>query len=201
VTDVIQIENNPVSSNCYIVFDKHCGNGCLVIDPGSEDVNNIFSSIENNQLKVDYIFLTHEHFDHIWGADKIRAIYNAKLCCSFDTANAIINKKKNMSVFFDQIGFELNPCDEILTDGQIIDWGEIQIEIIHTPGHTNGCICIRIDNNLFTGDTIIKGVPTVTKLPGGNKDKLQNSIKKLKQKGLDKLNLYCGHGKNDVGGK
>jgi len=198
--DIIQIENSPVSSNCFVVFDKQRSNKCLIIDPGSEDDNNIISAIKNNQLNVEYIFLTHEHFDHIWSADKIRNEYNAKLCCSFDAANAIINRKKNMSVFFNQIGFELNPCDVILSDGQIINWGGIPIEIIHTPGHSNGCICIRIENNLFTGDTVIKGVPTVTKLPEGNKDKLKNSMAKLEQKGLNKLNLYCGHGENDIKG-
>ncbi|GBU26651.1 hypothetical protein R84B8_00161 [Treponema sp. R8-4-B8] len=192
---IIKIINQPVSSNCFIVFNEN-KSSCIVIDPGSEDSSVIEQSI--GEQKVDFIFLTHEHFDHIWCADKIRTKYNAKLCCSLDTANAITNKKKNMSVFYNQIGFELNPCDIVLTDEHLIDWGGIQIEIIHTPGHTNGCICIKINDNLFTGDTLIKDVPTVTKLPEGNKDKLQKSIEKLEQKGLYKLNLYCGHGEDDI---
>lgn len=192
-----KIVNQPVSSNCFIVFNDNRGS-CIVIDPGSEDSSIIEQSI--GEQNVDFIFLTHGHFDHIWCADKIREKYNAKLCCSFDTANAITNRKKNMSVFFNQVGFELNPCDVVLNDEQLIDWEGIQIEIIHTPGHTNGCICIKINDNLFTGDTVIKDVPTVTKLPEGNKDKLQNSMKKLEQKGLYKLNLYYGHGEDDIRG-
>jgi glyoxylase-like metal-dependent hydrolase (beta-lactamase superfamily II) len=192
-----KIINQPVSSNCFIVLNEENGS-CIVIDPGSEDSSVIEQSIEGKN--VDFIFLTHEHFDHIWCADKIRKKYNAKLCCSFDTAGAITNRKKNMSVFFNQVGFELNPCDIILIDEQFINWKGIQIEIIYTPGHTNGCICIKINNNLFTGDTVIKGVTTVTKLPGGDKDKLKNSMDKLMQKELYMLNLYCGHGENEIKG-
>jgi hydroxyacylglutathione hydrolase len=190
-----KIVNQPVSSNCFIVFNENTGS-CIVIDPGSENTSVIEQSI--GEQSVNFIFLTHEHFDHIWGADKIRTLYNAKLCCSLDTANAITNRKKNMSLFFNQVGFELNPCDIILIDGQIIDWQGIPIEIIHTPGHTNGCICIKINDNLFTGDTIIKGVSTVTKLPEGSKEKLKNSIEKLKQKGLGWFSLYFGHGEDEL---
>ncbi|MDR3244892.1 MAG: MBL fold metallo-hydrolase, partial [Prevotellaceae bacterium] len=145
---------------------------------------------------VDFIILTHEHFDHIWGADKIREKYNTKLYCSEFTANAIINKKKNMSLFYNQIGFELQPADLILQDGHQINWHGTEISIISTPGHTKGSICIKIDNNLFTGDTIIKSIRTVTKLPGGSEEELANSMEKLMNIGLLNLNLYCGHGEN-----
>ena len=187
-----RIINSPVSSNCYIILQEEKCNS-IVIDPGSENDKEITNLIKEKRL--DYIFLTHEHFDHIWCADKIRIKYNAKLCCSLDTNKAIVNKKKNMSIFYDQIGFELSPCDVILKDGQVINWNGINIEIIHTPGHTNGSICIKIEDNLFTGDTIIKGIPTVTKLPGGNINKLKNSMKKLECLGLNNFNLYCGHEK------
>ena len=190
-----QIINQPVTSNCFIVFHEN-NNSCIVIDPGSENSCNIENAI--NEREVDYIFLTHEHFDHIWCTDKIREKYNAKLCCSADVAKSITNKKKNLSLFVDQIGFELNIPDVILDHKQHINWYGTLIEIIHTPGHTEGSICIKINDNLFTGDTIIKDTQTVTKLPSGNKDKLQNSIEKLAQMGLSDFNLYCGHGENDI---
>ena len=191
-----RIINIPINSNCYIISQDE---NCILIDPGSEDDSIIENSI--NGKTIDYIFLTHEHFDHIWCTDRIRKKYNAKLCCSIETAKAIINRKKNMSIFYDQVGFELNPCDLVLTDEQVVDWRRTPIEIIYTPGHTNGCICIKIYQNLFTGDTIIKGIPTITKLPGGNKYKQQDSIKKLMRLGLTNLDLYCGHWENDIKSK
>ena len=187
-----KIINQPVTSNCFIIFHEK-DESCIVIDPGSEDVSVIESFIENK--KVDFIFLTHEHYDHIWGADKLRQKYNAKLCCSLEASNAITNKKRNLSVFYNQVGFELNAADIIIEGENVIDWHSVPVEIIHTPGHTEGSICIKIFNNLFTGDTIIKEIRTVTKRQGGNKEKLQNSIEKLKKMGLNSLNLYCGHKK------
>ncbi|MDR0605738.1 MAG: MBL fold metallo-hydrolase, partial [Bacteroidales bacterium] len=178
-------------SNCFVVHHSNCKN-CIVIDPGSENTQLIETAIDNKT--VDFIILTHEHFDHIWGVDKIRDKYHTKLYCSDDTNKAIINKKKNLSLFYNQTGFELRPAETILTDGQSIDWHGIEIFIISTPGHTPGSICIKIGANLFTGDTIIKSVHTVTKLPGGNKKDLELSLQKLKAMNLEKLNLYCGHG-------
>jgi glyoxylase-like metal-dependent hydrolase (beta-lactamase superfamily II) len=116
------------------------------------------------------------------------------VCSSANTNKAIIDKKKNLSLFYNQTGFELRPAEITLTDGQLINWHDTEISIISTPGHTPGSICIKIGNNLFTGDTIIKSIRTVTKLPGGNQKELESSLKKLKAMNLEKLNLYCGHG-------
>ena len=189
--NILKVTNSPIPSNCYIVLHDN-GENCIVIDPGSEDISILKNTIGNKN--VDFIFLTHEHFDHIWGADKIRELYNAKLYCSEHTSLAIVNKKKNLSLFYNQTGFELQPCNSILHDGQSIEWHGMLIEIIFTPGHTEGSICIKIGDNLFTGDTIIKSTPTITKLPGGDKNKLDQSLRKLTDMGLADLNLYYGHG-------
>jgi len=192
--EIKRIINSPVSSNCFIVSFKD--DSCILIDPGSKDTSIIENSIRKKT--IDYIFLTHEHFDHIWSADTIKKKFNAKLCCSIEASKAIVDKKKNFSIFYDQIGFELSSPDIILKDRQIINWKEQSIEIIYTPGHSNGSVCIKINKCLFTGDTIIKNTPTITKLPGGSKRKLQESMEKLILLGLHKLDLYCGHGENDI---
>jgi len=182
-----RIINKPIESNCFIVSQK---GSCIVMDPGSEDSSIIEKFI--NGRTVDYIFLTHEHFDHIWCADKIREKYNAKLCCSIETAKAIVDRKRNMSIFYDQVGFELRCIDITLEDRQKIEWHKMPIEIIQTPGHTAGSICIKIDNNIFTGDTIIKNHRTVTKLPTGNKKDLKKSIDCIFC--LNKIKVCPGHG-------
>jgi glyoxylase-like metal-dependent hydrolase (beta-lactamase superfamily II) len=188
---IIKLINSPITSNGYVIHHQN-NEHCIVIDPGSENIS-IFQDHIGNK-KVDFIILTHEHFDHIWGADEIRKNYNAQLCCSKETNWAIVNKKKNLSLFYNQIGFELLPCDIILANEQIVDWHGIDIFVIATPGHTPGSICLKMENNLFTGDTFIKSVKTVTKLPGGNKKDLEESMQKLKIMEFYKLNLYCGHG-------
>ena len=61
----------------------------------------------------EYIFLTHEHFDHIWGVNLLKEIYNSHLICSLTCSQKIVNKKKNMSIFYNQVGFEIYPVDII----------------------------------------------------------------------------------------
>lgn len=63
--------NEPVTSNCYVLFDKKKGSDCIVVDPGSKDISPLLSFVEGNHLTAKYIILTHEHFDHCTGADAI----------------------------------------------------------------------------------------------------------------------------------
>ena len=85
-----QIENIPISSNCFVLFDKAVGNNCVVVDPGSENNTHIYRYLENEKLRPEYIILTHEHFDHCWGVNDMRNVYpNVKLVCSQICSEAI----------------------------------------------------------------------------------------------------------------
>jgi glyoxylase-like metal-dependent hydrolase (beta-lactamase superfamily II) len=194
--EIIRIENNPVKSNCFIVFDKQESNNCLVIDPGSENDNEIVSAIQNNQLTIDYIFLTHEHFDHVWSVNAVLEKFSqARLVCSKICGEKIIDRKKNCSLFYNQIGFEL-PQPSLITDELIngMHWGSYAITFIDTPGHGSGNVCIIIGENLFTGDTLIQNNKTVTKLPGGSLEELKQTIEKFQLLKGRNLKIYPGHG-------
>jgi len=194
--EIIQIENNPVSSNCFFVFDKQYGNGCLLIDPGSEDSSNIFLILQNKQLTVEYIFLTHEHFDHIWSVNAVLEKFpKAFLVCSKECGEKIVDRKKNCSLFYDQKGFELpkpSMTTEELSKG--LQWYDYKINFLYTPGHSFGSICIQINEYLFTGDTLIPNEKTITKLPGGSADALKKSINDLNLLKSKNLIIYPGHG-------
>lgn len=193
---IIQRLNNfPINSNCFVVYTSKSEN-CIVIDPGSENCNELLDFFELKHLKPQFLFLTHEHFDHIWGVNRLKELFNPDLICSETCSEAIINKKKNMSLFYNQIGFETLPADRSVESmGCQMNCNGLPIEFILTKGHSLGSICIRIGNNLFTGDTIIKNLKTVTKLPGGNDVELKESINLLnsKFKTLNPL-VYPGHG-------
>ncbi len=192
---VERIPNKPINSNSFVVYSE-ANSSCIVIDPGSEDSADLITFINHKSLLPEYIILTHEHFDHIWGVNKLKETFDSKIVCSTDCAMKIIDKKKNMSVFYNQVGFETYPADILIDDeNNCLSWNGTQLEFILTPGHTNASICILINNNLFTGDTLIKNLKTVTKLPGGSKSILKDSLSHLHEKFSGKqIKIYSGHG-------
>lgn len=191
------VPNTPIDSNSYVIYTI-TGNTCIIVDPGSEDCVTLIEYITDKDLIPEYILLTHEHFDHIWGVNKLKDLYNPAIICSTECAKCIVDRKKNLSVFYNQVGFETYPADiEIEAVGGVLMWNEIDIRFIFTPGHSNGSVCILIDNSLFTGDTIIRNTKTVIKLPGGNKIKLLESISTLNKIVSDKkVTVYSGHGES-----
>lgn len=191
------IKNSPVDSNNFVIYTS-VNNSCIIIDPGTEDCSELVEFIHRKNLIPEYVLLTHEHFDHIWGINKLKDLFQFKLVCSTDCAKKIVDKKKNMSVFYNQVGFESYPADIQFEDVYYnMEWNDIKIEFISTKGHTDASVCILIDNNLFTGDTIIKNSKTVTKLPGGSKSKLIESLSFLNKKFSGKqIKVHSGHGES-----
>ena len=193
--NIEKIKNNPIDSNCFIVYEQ-IGSDCLVIDAGSEDTSEIENFIGLNDLKPAYILLTHSHFDHVWSVDKLRKKYSCKLVCSQTCSENITNKKKNLSVFYNQVGFTLKQADIIINDNFVLEWQNNKITFFETPGHSKCSICIKINNNLFTGDTAIKDLKTVTKIVGGSKKELKISLDKLSEFISENTLFFGGHGEN-----
>jgi glyoxylase-like metal-dependent hydrolase (beta-lactamase superfamily II) len=98
-------------------------------------------------------------------------------------------------VFHDQVGFSCGPADVIIQhDDLFVEWEQEKLHFFLTPGHSEGALSFYIGNHLFTGDTLMNGYDTVTKLPGGNKQKLQISIQKIIANSHETMVLYPGHG-------
>lgn len=191
------IINNPIPSNCYVVYDRNFGKNCVIIDPGSEDISEIIEFCTRSELNPEYVILTHEHFDHIWGVDQLRNCYSElKVICNLACSEAIGHRKKNLSVFFNQKGFELLAADIILSNktSSLICCDHDFLFII-TEGHSEGSLCLYTENILFSGDTLIFETKTVTKIKGGNKIKLHESLDYL-QLLFKQSNpiVYPGHG-------
>jgi hydroxyacylglutathione hydrolase len=192
---VKRVINRPVDSNCFVIY-QNGGTRCIVIDPGTSDCAELFFFFQEQILVPDYIFLTHEHFDHLRGVNKLKDRYGCKIVCSKLCSDKIVDRKKNMSVFYDQVGFQSYPADIFLEDiNNRIVWNDTEFEFIDTRGHTKCSVCISVENKLFTGDTIIKNHKTVIKFPGGNKEELMQSLDHLFLKFRDKNTLvFPGHG-------
>lgn len=147
----------------------------------------ILRYLEKNGLKLKMILLTHGHFDHVHGLEEIKEKTKAEVWVN----------KKDVGL---QYGGEI-AADMFFTDGQKLNFGEEEIKVIFTAGHTPGSVCFLVGNNLFSGDTLFKQGVGRTDLPGGNTGELEKSLKLLLALPPETM-VYPGHGEETtVGGE
>lgn len=189
--------NQLMSSNCFIVYDDETMRA-VVIDPGSEKSENELSFIEDNQLDVDYIILTHEHTDHNWGVNALKVAYpDLKLVCS-ELCDKLV--KKTNRIFFSFYNddpdyvYTIAPADVLIkSDADNLPWNGKNIRFVMTPGHSKASMCIDIDGVLFTGDTIMP-YPRYVNKKDGNEVDWKRSVDLIKRRYSKDTNIYPGHG-------
>lgn len=178
--------------NCYFVTADGADSGFL-IDPGC-DVEKIRK--ETSGFRIEYILLTHCHYDHIEGLNALRSETGARVASSFNCNMNIQNPKLNLSIAFSE-SIICEPADIILEDGETMSFCGIPVTCIHTPGHTNGGVCYLAEDNLFSGDTLFLRSVGRCDLPTGDADELMRSIKNKLYTLDDEINVFPGHG-NDT---
>ncbi len=179
-----------MDSNCYIIGDQ--GEG-IVVDPGAE-AKRILKAIDNLGLKIKCIVLTHGHIDHIGALAEVQEATGAEVCIHAEDAQQLTDASKNLSIY---VGpkFSVKAADRLLQDGDIIQVGGLEVEVIHTPGHTRGGITLKCGNDLLiTGDTLFAGSVGRSDFPGGSHSQLIASIKNKLLNFPDETVVYPGHG-------
>lgn len=192
-----RIVNNPVSSNCFIIYNRENA-GCLIVDPGSENPSEINLFLNSKGLVPEYIILTHHHFDHIWAVNYFVERFKCLIIASKTCSLKIKDTKLNLSLYYNDLGFSTYPADVFVEDlNYIFDWNGARIEIYSSTGHSDSCISLLIENNLFSGDALIENVKPVTTLPSGNKECIRKTYIMYKDLLLrkKKITVYPGHGK------
>lgn len=197
----MKIERLPVgiyAANCYVVYCDEIKDA-LVIDPGG-DSDEILDRIEKLGLRIKYIILTHGHGDHIGGLLDVRNKTGAPVLIHEKDEEYLKDSKKNLSsmMFFGSVELE---ADRLLKDGDKLTLGKNIVEIIHTPGHTPGGISIKIDNCIFTGDTLFAGSIGRTDFAGGSYEEIIHSINERLIIYLDDTIIYPGHGPSSTIGR
>ena len=179
--DIQTVTDREFGENSYIAADK---GGLIVIDPGI-DYYAINAAIKSTGLPIKYVFLTHGHYDHTFSVsnfDKTRVYAHSA------EKPLLEDPSKNLSAFTGT-PFSVEGINYYGGQKHIID----DIEITHTPGHTAGCVVIKIEDSLFCGDTLFYDTVGRTDLPSGDPKILQESLKLFDS--FDKsLNVYPGHG-------
>ncbi len=181
-----------IGTNCYLV-------GCpetkkaAVIDPGG-DGSHILSVLNQAGYQVEYIINTHGHIDHIGSNKKIKDATGAQLLIHKEDAEYLTNPTKNLSGFM--VSRTAGPAaDRLLAEGDMIEIGDtVRLEVIHTPGHTPGGICLKTGDVIFTGDTVFAGSIGRTDLPGGSYEIIIKSIREKLLTLAGDYQLLPGHG-------
>lgn len=177
-----------VGTNNYVVSDD---NGITAIIDCDGNPAPLYSYIEKNNLKVTHILLTHGHYDHTGSVNEVAEHYGC----------TIVGCSKEMRVFTDPSINCSNFCcgdiivhpDVLVNNGDVVKVGDMEFEVLETPGHTEGSICYICKDTIFSGDTLFQGSCGRTDLPTGNWNDIIQSLKKLAALPGD-YQVYSGHG-------
>jgi glyoxylase-like metal-dependent hydrolase (beta-lactamase superfamily II) len=176
-----------METNCYLVADARTKEA-VIIDPGGEP-EKIKRYIKKHNLNCLYIINTHGHIDHI-GANNdfdIPTLVHEK------DAPFLCNAQLNLASFVDS-AFTSRKAGRLLRDGEEIEIGSLNFKVIHTPGHTPGSVCLRLDDFLFTGDTLFAQGVGRTDFPYSSQADLMKSIKEKLFTLKPETKIFPGHG-------
>lgn len=173
---IIQLCVGMVGTNCYIVFDEK-SRQAVVIDPG-DNGSSILRAAEKENLSVQYVLLTHAHFDHILGVHEVLQKTGAKYVVP--EADQWLLHHENMGQFRSIVRSYVEDAPDILaTEGTQITFGDLTATYMNTPGHTPGSSVIQIRDCLFTGDTLFRHECGRCDLEGGDFGQMLHSLRRL----------------------
>jgi glyoxylase-like metal-dependent hydrolase (beta-lactamase superfamily II) len=184
----------PLGCNCVILGDEE-SHQALVVDPGG-DVETILDRLRQLGLQVRYLLHTHAHLDHVGASRQLALATGAEVLLHKADSWLYENLAMQGSLLGMPVG-EPHPVDRYLVEGETIVAGKLGAEVFHTPGHSPGSVCFRIDGGeplLLSGDTLFQGSIGRTDLWGGSYPDIIRSIKKKLLVLPDETVVHCGHG-------
>jgi len=183
----------PLQCNCSVIGDE-VSREAMVIDPG-DDIENVLAVVRKHNLQVKQIVITHAHIDHVGGAMKLRAATGAPILLN-QNDQALLKLLDVQAAWIGVAPPEKVEIDQSVGQADTVKAGALTAEVIHTPGHTEGSVCLYFsaEKKLIAGDTLFSGSIGRTDLPGGSFEKI---IRSLHEKVLvlpDETIVVPGHG-------
>ena len=183
----------PIQANCYVVGSEETGEG-FVVDPGAE-AERILEVAEGEKLNIKLVVITHVHTDHVGAAKKVKEATGADVCFHpKDTPLREGSLRWLSGTIFGTAYDDPPPADHHLSGGDSIDVGGLHFTVLHTPGHSQGGICLMGKGVIFTGDTLFHYGIGRYDLAGGSLNELLNSIHTKLMVLPNETVVYPGHG-------
>ena len=183
----------PLQCNCSVIGDDSTREA-MVIDPG-DDIEDVLALVAKHNLKVKQIVITHAHIDHVGGAMKLRAATGAPILLN-QNDYALLKMLDMQATWCGMASPGKVEIDQSVAQSDKIQAGSLVADVIHTPGHTEGSVCLYfpLEKKLIAGDTLFAGSIGRTDLPGGSFDKIINSIQEKVLALPDETVVVPGHG-------
>jgi glyoxylase-like metal-dependent hydrolase (beta-lactamase superfamily II) len=192
--EIIPIESGPVETIGYLAIDNE-SKEAVIVDTPLESTQAFLSVADEKNARIRAVLFTHSHWDHTADGKEIKQKSGAKVFIHKEDEYRILDPMTHSVL---PLPFELEAIkpDEYLNDGDVIDFGNTKLEVLHTPGHTEGGICLvcHSDRVVFTGDTLFRESIGRVDLPGGSMEKISDSIKNKLFSLPDDYTVLCGHG-------
>ena len=183
----------PFAANCYIVGSTSTSEG-MIIDPGA-DADTIMRTVQQIDLSISIIVITHAHMDHIGALREVQQKTNARFAIHEAEKGFIFSSPMRMLTSLGVSPVKSPPRpDRLLKDGDLIDLGDLHFEVLYTPGHSSGGICLSGHGVVFSGDTLFKFGIGRTDFPGMSHERLIKSIREKLMVLPDETVVYPGHG-------
>ena len=163
---ILATQVGSLQTNCYIAWAEE-SDRCVVIDPG-EDAATILAAVNARGKTVEAILLTHGHFDHVGGVSAIRTATGCKVYLHRADLELPVHMTAGL----------LSPTD-YYDEGDTLCLAGLQLQVLHTPGHTPGSVCLVCEDVIFSGDTLFAGTCGRTDFPGGSYSQMLQSLKRL----------------------
>jgi glyoxylase-like metal-dependent hydrolase (beta-lactamase superfamily II) len=183
----------PLQCNCSVIGDEKT-HEAMVIDPGDQ-IEGILEILRQEKLTLKQIVITHAHIDHVGGAMKLKAATGAPILMN-QNDYALLKMLDMQAAWIGMRPPGDVQVDEAISQGRVLKVGEISSSVIHTPGHTEGSICVYFptEKKLIAGDTLFAGSIGRTDLPGGSMDKIMRSLHTQVLALPDETEVVPGHG-------
>ena len=190
------------ATNCYVVATGP-GEPCVIIEPGQESIDGVHEIIREHRLAPAAVLLTHGHIDHVWSVAPLSSEFDIPVLIHaddryrlVDPAGSSIVAAREQLMAMTKNSLELTePSDiRLIEDEQTLDLVGLSFTVRHAPGHTEGSSVFEVDDIMFSGDVLFAGSIGRTDLPGGDHERMIDSLRRVIVPAPDEMVVLPGHG-------